>query len=278
MKVWENARYLIEAKKDVDSIIFMRDNLFQISEEIRYEYVSRIRDHFFINICDVIDDYIKIDKLNKKELCKNNSIIDMLYYERDKNSAHADERYRLKTYETLDEMISEMKQQMKLVRKICKEVLPEKLTLNYVSHDKVLFRLLNGVDYKKEEELKDLKHTKRREGIAYFTKNEVESKKIITDIKQIRGLTEQEKSEYAIIVNAGINACEGLQNRQDFAIQVNIAYNQNMWVVLNEKDIDNYDFLKNTGVLDQFDIPRVVKVYSNELIAKVNKMIENGDF
>lgn len=277
IKLWETARYLIDAKKDIDSIIFMRDNLFQISEEIRREYVARIRDHFFISNCVVLDRYVKCSKVSKKELCSKFSIIEDIYYERDKNSAHSDDDYRMKEYETLDEMIFEMKTQIKQVKSVCSDILPEKITLNFVSHDKVLFRLLNGVDYKKEEELKDIKHSKRKQGFARFS-NLVDSKKILNDIKEIRGLTESQKNEYAVVINAGLNALEGLQNIQDFAILVNVTYNQNMWVYLNENDLHNYMMLKQSGFLDNYDIPRVLNVYSNEFLEKVYRIMNSGDF
>lgn len=277
IKLWETARYLIDAKKDIDSIIFMRDNLFQISEEIRREYVARIRDHFFIRSCVVLDRYVNCSKISKKELCSKFPIVENLYYERDKNSAHSDDNYQMKEYETLDEMILEMKCQIKQVKSVCSDILPENITLDFVSHDKVLFRLLHGIDYKKEEKLKDIKHSNRRQGFARFS-NLVDSKKILNDIKEIRSLTESQKNEYAVELNAGLNALEGLQNRQDFAIQVNVTFNQNMWVYLNENDLHNYIMLKRTGFLDKYDIPRVLNVYSNEFLKRVYRIIYNGDF
>lgn len=71
---------------------------------------------------------------------------------------------------------------------------------------------------------------------------------------------------------------EGLQNRQDFAIQVNVTYNQNMWVYLNENDLHNYMMLKQSGFLDNYDIPRVLNVYSNEFLEKVYRIMNSGDF
>lgn len=55
MKQWELARYLIDAKKCVDSVLYIADN----AEKLRYfglkELVDEKRNTFYINCCAVID-------------------------------------------------------------------------------------------------------------------------------------------------------------------------------------------------------------------------------
>ena len=66
MKPWEVAKYLIDAKKDIDSILYLEDNYQYLSIQIRKDYVDRIRDHFYINCCNVLDEYIQQKKISKK--------------------------------------------------------------------------------------------------------------------------------------------------------------------------------------------------------------------
>lgn len=55
-------------KKDIDSMMYIEENLLKITISLRKEYVDRIRDHFYINCCVVVDDFLDKNKiLNSKE-------------------------------------------------------------------------------------------------------------------------------------------------------------------------------------------------------------------
>lgn len=284
MKPWEVARYLIDAKKDIDSMMYIDINLKKIPMPVREEYFNRIRDHFYINCCVVVDAYL--DTQNIKNTKNDNarsrwkeerSIIERIYHERDKNSAHIDDKYEDRNYNSAKELVLEMKQQLKSVKRECEAVIPSKITLDFVAHDRVLFRLLNKVDYNREEELKKMKHTNYQEGLILGTTTD-NSIRVLTDIKQIRGLSEEEKKEFGVVVDAGINSLEGLQNRQDYAIKCNVLWNADMWVYFNEKDKDNYYELKRLGFFDNFDIPRIIKGFSNEFLNKLWILSHSGVF
>ena len=85
MKKWELSRYLIDAKKCVDSIIFISDNIKAITNIDVRDKVNSKRNSFYINCCVVLD---KSFPKKKKALCDSDEIAKELYYERDKNSAH----------------------------------------------------------------------------------------------------------------------------------------------------------------------------------------------
>ena len=158
MTSWEVSKYLISAKKDIDSIMFIEENIKDIPLAIRRDYVERIKDHFYINCCVVVDEFLTQkniirDKKLKTEWKEEHPIIKQIYYERDKNSAHIDETYKMKNYESFSKLIIEMKSQIRSVVKACAEILPNKLTINYFPHDKVLFRLINKVNNDEEQKI-----------------------------------------------------------------------------------------------------------------------------
>ena len=137
---WELARYVIDAKKCIDSIMFISDNLSKLRHIDIKKRTNSIRNEFFINCCIILDD--TFGKC-KKELCNSDEVIKSLYYERDKNTAHKDINYKAKIYKSFREMIIDMKCQLKHLKKVCKDYLPVELTLDFVSHDKELFRLID---------------------------------------------------------------------------------------------------------------------------------------
>lgn len=55
-------------------------------------------------------------------------------------------------------MIETMKHQIQKVLVVCKDSLPNNITLDFVSHDKELFRLIYGITAEKEEEIKHRKY------------------------------------------------------------------------------------------------------------------------
>lgn len=48
------------------------------------------------------------------------------------------------------------------------------------------------------------------------------------DIKLIRNA-----NEYGVVIKNGINLFEGLQNRQDACIKINVLFNQEIWCNIN---------------------------------------------
>lgn len=123
-------------------MLYISDNIKRIKNLSIKEKVSLTRDKFYINCCVILDAYINNRKNLKKELCKSDEIVNHLYYERDKHSAHKDGKYTSKDYESLKEIAEEMKTEIEHVKDVCSTILPDIVTLQFVSYDGDLFRMV----------------------------------------------------------------------------------------------------------------------------------------
>ncbi len=275
MTSWEVSKYLISAKKDIDSIMFIEENIKDIPLAIRRDYVERIKDHFYINCCVVVDEFLTQkniirDKKLKTEWKEEHPIIKQIYYERDKNSAHIDETYKMKNYESFSKLIIEMKSQIRSIVNACAEILPNKLTINYFPHDKVLFRLINNVNNDEEQKINKSKYVDHKEG--YAVGNLLKPRRVVYDLKELRGLSEEEKQELAVLVEAGLNFYEAQQNLEDFYILINCIHNKNLWTFDVENRVQVYKELKYSGIIDQYDRPKYLKVFTKEAVDKAYNM------
>lgn len=269
MNKWELSRYLIDAKKCVDSILFINEHIKKIANlDIRGRVASLRRD-FYINCCVVLDKSFPKDK---KKICED-EVISSIYYERDKNGAHKDENYNPKEYNSFLEMADDMKAQLCAVRTLCKNFLPENVTLDYVPHDRELFRLLYGMTYEKEEELKKRKYPLY--GLPIQGDNTV-VKKVFHDTEDARTLTEAEKNDYAVILEDGLNWYESMQNHQDFCIKLNVLYGQNTWCTLNEDIFNQMMQLKELGLFDEFCVPIMQDFENEELMRKIQEIMRKS--
>lgn len=277
MTSWEVSKYLISVKKDIDSMMFIEENIKDIPLAIRRDYVERIKDHFYINCCVVIDAFLDEKNIinTKEEKFRSNwksehSAIKQLYYERDKNSAHIDETYKMKNYESFSKLIIEMKSQIRSVVNACTEILPNKLTINYFPHDKVLFRLINKVNNDEEQKINKSKYVDHKEG--YAVGNLLKPRKVVYDLKELRGLSEEGKQELAVLVEAGLNFYEVQQNLEDFYILINCIHNKNLWTFDVENRVQVYKELKHSGIIDQYDRTKYLKVFTKEAVDKAYSM------
>jgi hypothetical protein len=145
MNKWEFTRYLIDAKKCVDSILYMSENGDQLRYiDLRKKVADKRRD-FYISCCIVLDNHITNTGLKKRDLCNEDEIVQAMYYERDKNSAHKDDNYKAKHYSSISEIADDMKIQLQYIRFLCADSLPTEVTLDFVSHDRELFRVLHRI-------------------------------------------------------------------------------------------------------------------------------------
>ncbi|HIZ72429.1 MAG TPA: hypothetical protein H9964_02475, partial [Candidatus Gallimonas intestinavium] len=241
MTKWQLARYLIEAKKNIDTLLYIKENQkLLVNIDLRARFAAACQ-QFYINCCIVLD---KSFPKGKKNICKN-EIIASIYYERDKNAAHKDEDYKSQKFNTPDELINILKNQIQEVRGICRDFLPKNITLDFVPHDKELFRFAHRVNPEIENDVYKIKYPLSvfhsyqlsEEGQHYFrefdTSKEdrrvakqfgydydqmIQQRKVLQSVDDIREMTEQEKQRQAVIVENGLNSYEGLQNRQDFCI------------------------------------------------------------
>ena len=252
MKKWELARYLIDAKKCVDSILYIGEH----AEELRYydlkTLIDEKRNTFYINCCAVIEHTIASKTQQKKTLCSNDTIVELLFRERDKNSAHKDEDYIPQEFNRIAQIAEQMKAQIIHVREICAHDIPKELTLDFVSHDKALFRSIHKLLAEDEEKILDEKHPLRN---AFNNSEEAyRSFDILNDTMDFRTISQDKKKEYAVILKAGINFQEDIQEHQDFFIKMNLLFDQNAWCSVNEGEFKKVEELTRLGCFNEYGV------------------------
>lgn len=224
MNKWQLVRYIIDAKKDVDSISFISKSVLLLRNLDLRKIINYKLTEFYINLCIVYD---KSLGSKKSQLKKSDKIIEETYYQRDKNYAHKDEDYK-KVEIQYDLLIATMQEQLQYCVKQCSNSLPEELTLDYVCYDRDLYRFINKIDYEKEEEIK-------KQSFPNYHKNDgnlLKPLKVFEDTEDIKNISNNEN--YAIIFDTGICEEEGLQNRQDSCIKFNVLHNTNVWCSLRK--------------------------------------------
>lgn len=271
---WENARYLIEAKKTVDSLIFISLNEKKLSNLNLQEKCESLRQKFYINVCVVLD---QVFSKNKKDICEHDSTINRIYYERDKHAAHKDKDYCPREYSSLHEEIEDKKSELMHVREVCKDILPEILTLDFVAHDKELFRYIFKISPDDEECIIKAKYPRVENEFCYIPENydllsdsDIEkrlsiiakqfgldsiklNKKETWSADIVKELSDEDKKKIAYLIPDGLNSEEGLQNRQQACIYINIMFNQNIWVYPNDEVLDQIRNMKKDGILDEYE-------------------------
>jgi len=271
MNKWELARYLIDAKKCVDNIIYIEKNIdFLENIDIR-EKVNTKRREFYINCCIILD---KTFPKKKKELCATDDIVQRLYYERDKNFAHKDSDYKSVAYNSLADMISDLQNQISHLKELCKEALPSVISLDFVPHDRELFRLINGLTVEKETSIDREKYPLKN---SSTTNEKRKIYKIFHDIEELRDINNSDVNSFVTIVENGINDFEGLQYRQDFCIKSNVLYGQDMWCKVNLNSIKIMDELKRIDVIDKYNIPQIESLSNTDIQKEFVKIIEAAE-
>lgn len=227
MNEWQLARYLIDAKKCIDSLLYINHNFKKLNNlDLREIIESKLR-HFYINLCIIIDYSYK--KKDLSEIKKNDETIRKIYYERDKNYAHKDENYQKEDFLKLNNLINRLKKELNYCFEKCKDKLPKDISIDYVSYDKNLFRFVNQISPELEQKIKSV----------LYQNETTNSNKIINvfddteDIKKIK-----DNNNYAVIVENGLTLEEGLQNRQDFCIKVNVLQGLNVWYTTSSNYTD----------------------------------------
>lgn len=222
MKKWELARYIIDSKKAVDSIMYISENIEDLTNLKLRDIIYEKLETFYVKIRIVYDKSFARDE--KKELAQKDVIYKETLYESDKNYAHKDDKYEFKKVESFTKIIETLKEQLIHCRELCKDTLPENLTLDFIPYDYNLFRFVNNITPRKEEMLKDILYVKHeREKID---KND-RTLNIFHDTEEIKFV--RDINEYGVVIENGINLFEGLQNRQDACIKINVLFEQNIW-------------------------------------------------
>ena len=273
MNKWEFTRYLIDAKKCVDSILYISE----YGEQLHYidlrKKVSDKKREFYISCCIVLDNHIKNTGLKKRDLCNEDEIIQAMYYERDKNSAHKDENYKAKHYASIAEIADDMKIYLQHIRSVCADSLPLEITLDFVSHDRELFRALHRITAVEEDAIYKRKYPIRN----IVNANSTESTKkysIFQDTEDLRDIPDECKSQYAVVMDNGLCFNEGVQTRQDACIQINVLQGKNIWSSFDRKEFETIKELTRLGCFDIYGIPQPPPT-DPILMARIMKLLDN---
>ena len=254
----------MDAKKCVDTMLYLAENAEAVSMIDIREKVTETRRKFYINSCVVLD---KSFPKEKKAICQD-EIIERIYYERDKNSAHKDEKYQAKQYKSIKEIADEMKLQLLAVKKLCDDYLPKELTVDFVAFDSSLYRLAKGITKEKEDEIFNRKFPLRNS--ISIPEDQGITKEIFSDTEDLRDIPEDSRSDYATLIRMGICMEESIQRLQDDCIKTNVLFDgTNMWVTA---DLENWKELRKAGLMDEFDIP--VMPRSEEELNKFMKLLD----
>ena len=269
MNKWEVARYLIDAKKNIDSIMYINKNIYELNNIDVSLKIRNVMQSFYLNLSYVLDEkYNTRDK--KQSICRNNKIIESIYYERDKDKAHKDSNYQRTKYDSIEEIIESMKKQIFEVRKKCEDIIAKEVTLDFVPHDKELFRIVNGINREKEDKI-----CRKKYFISDSLNENNITRKIFYDTEELK--ENREKDKYAVIMKDGINIYEGIQERQDACIKVNVLNNTNIWVQFNSKSKKKIEKLIKTGLVNKYGIPLSYEEMSQEQWKVFTKIIKNEE-
>ena len=269
MNKWEVARYLIDAKKNIDSIMYINKNIYELNNIDVSLKIRDVMQSFYLNLSYVLDEkYNTKDK--KQSICRNNKIIESIYYERDKDKAHKDSNYKRTKYDTVEKIIESMKKQIFEVRKKCEDIIAKEVTLYFVPHDKELFRIVNGINREKEDKI-----CRKKYFISDSLNENNITRKIFYDTEELK--ENREKDKYAVIMKDGINIYEGIQERQDACIKVNVLNNTNIWVQFNSKSKKKIEKLIKTGLVNKYGIPLSYEEMSQEQWKVFTKIIKNEE-
>lgn len=253
MTKWELARYIIDAKKSVDTILFISERGNQIIGINLREKITSVKTKFYVCACVVLD---KCFPKSKKEICKD-PVINAVYYERDKNFAHKDDNYQQREYSSLSELADEMKSQLEKVAEVCETHLPQGLTLDYLSFDSELFRIIHGVTKEKEDAILNMKHPNRNKHCDDGEPGKIYS--VFSDTEDIKKIDDADRSQYATILSTGLCMEETLQHLQDGCIRTNVLYNTDIWLSVKSERLSQIYKMRELKLLNVFDIPQEPK-------------------
>ena len=190
---------------------------------------------------------------------------------RNKVYAHDDAHFTEPQFNSRTELINAMKSHLEYVRKIGSNDLPEVLTLDYVPYDRKLYRFINGLSSKREKQVIAKKYTSPV-GFSHGS-GKVKS---FNEVQQIKCISPEERNEYGVFIEDGLNAYEGLQNRQDACIRINVLFGLNMWCTLNYIVLGMMEQLQQIGFIDQFGITHIDDM-SLERLLEAKTILDKND-
>lgn len=254
---WELARTIIDAKKALDSLWYISKHDKEIYNIRGLCYDKR--SIYYINACAILDKTICSNKNKKKQLQQNDSNIQHLYYERDKNYAHKDPNYiPLYPYASIEAEVLSLQQELQYIKNLCIDFLPKSLTVDFICYDGELFRRINKISPEDEETINKQKYPLLSKHFNF--KHQIE-KRILWNIDDLKLLTDDERKNCGLILKDGLTLEERLHNFQDFCINFNILFNKDLWYSLNKQVFDECISLRDKGFFNEFNIIQPTRLY-----------------
>lgn len=278
MEKWELARYLIDAKKRIDSMYFIEDHFDELKYVNKRELINNNLREFYID-CVIILDKV-LSKGEKRDFKKNNKTIQRIYYERDKNYAHKDLDYEKVTYDSLNKMNLDLIKKIETVHEVCKDKLPESLTLDFLSFDPLLFRLVNGINREKEFAILEKKYPNKIPESNQNVSNDNVDYTVFEDTEDFKNIKKEDISNFVTVLSDGLTFEEGVQIRQDVLIRTNLLHDADIWPTINKKIFGSVEKLMNLGIVDEYLIFHEEKmdaimsdpILTNRLVSVYNEM------
>ena len=232
---------MIKSKECVDSLLFISANLPKLRNiDVRKEVEKNLRE-YYIELANLLTECGIKKSTHKKKREDIKTVEELIFYERNKREAHRDDEYKSVDIGSIAKLAETLKEQITHVRELLNEHLPKKLTLDFVAHDRTLFRMVSGVTYEAEEKMKQARH-------PLYNADLGEPMDIVRTVlhspeQLLRDKENLTKDNACVILEAGINPEEGLQNRQRFCVSGNILFYTNRWWG-PAKTIDKTIFIK----------------------------------
>jgi hypothetical protein len=115
---------------------------------------------------------------------------------------------------------------------------------------------------------------RRKAQMLGYDYDEVIGRAILDSVDDIRELSEEEKNRKAVMIENGLNSKEGLQNRQDSCIKINVLFNQNVWATPNENSLRIIESLQTFGFFDEFELVNWEAMENEENRRKILEIME----
>ena len=144
-----------------------------------------------------------------------------------------------------------MEKQIIHVRGVAASCLPENVTLDFVPHDRELFRFVHHVTADVEDEISKRKYPLRN---CFQGTNEGIARRILNDTEELRRIDEEEKDKYCVVIANGLSFYEGVQEQQDACVKINMLFGENMWCSVNKDEMKKVEELTKLGAFDEFGI------------------------
>ena len=103
-----------------------------------------------------------------------------------------------------------------------------------------------------EEKILDEKHPLRN--AVNNHDGEYKSFNILNDTIDLRTIPEEKKKGYAVVLKEGINFQEGIQERQDFCIRMNLLFDLNAWCSVNVGEYKKVEELTKLGCFNEYGV------------------------